>query len=127
MVREFAQALGIALVLFGLVGLAIGEQYLAGLVNVHLGADLLHLITGVILAWVAFARRPAGLVRQAVVGMGLLYLVLALLGWFVPALFGLLPQAFTTADNLLHLAIGVLALVVVWLSGRRLMTQTLGG
>jgi hypothetical protein len=59
--------------------------------------------------------------------MGLLYLVLALLGWFVPALFGLLPQALTTADNLLHLAIGVLALVVVWLSGRRLMTQTLGG
>jgi hypothetical protein len=33
MVREFAQIVGIVLIVFGIAGLALGEQYLAGLVT----------------------------------------------------------------------------------------------
>ena len=127
MLREFAQILGIALVLFGLAGLALGEQYAAGLVKVHLGADLLHLISGLALAGVGIAWGTAGLVRQTVTGTGVLYVLVGVLGFFAPALFGLVPEAFTVVDNLIHLAIGALALLGAWLSARRLATQTLGG
>jgi hypothetical protein len=127
MVREFAQIVGIVLIVVGIAGLALGEQHLAGLVNIDLGADLLHLITGVLLAWVGFGPRAAGLSRQAVGGTGFLYLVVGALGFVAPTFFGLVPAGFTMADNLAHLALGVLALAAVWLAARRLTAQTVGG
>ena len=60
MIREFAQIMGIVLIVVGIAGLALGEQQLAGLVNIDLGADLLHLITGVLLAWAGFGPGSAG-------------------------------------------------------------------
>jgi hypothetical protein len=127
MVRTFAQIVGIALILFGFTGLALTEQHVAGLVNIDLGADLFRLITGVLVAWAGFDRRAAGLARQAVGGMGLVYVVVGLLGFLAPTLFGLVPAGFTLADNLVHLAVGVLALVVIWLAERRPTAQTVGG
>ena len=127
MVRDFAQIVGIVLMLLGIAGLALGEQHLAGLVNIDLGADLLHLITGVLLAWVGFGPRSSGLNRQAVGGTGLLYLVVGALGFLAPTFFGLVPTGFTMADNVAHLALGVLALAAVWLAARRLTAHTVGG
>jgi hypothetical protein len=127
MIREFAQILGIVLIVVGIAGVALGEQQLAGLVNIDLGADLLHLITGVLLAWAGFGPGSAGLRRQAVGGIGLVYLVVGALGFLAPALFGLVPAGLTPIDNLVHLVVGVLALSVVWLAARRLTARTVGG
>jgi hypothetical protein len=127
MVREFAQIAGTSLILFGIAGLALGEQHLAGLVNIDLGADLLHLITGALLVWVGFARRAAVLARQAIARTGLLYVLVGVLGFLVPTVFGLVPAGFTLADNLVHLAVGVLALATVWQAARRLTAETVGG
>jgi hypothetical protein len=124
--RAFARIVGLVLIVFGLAGLAMGEQHLAGLVNVHLGTDLLHLVTGVLLAGVGFGSRSARLARQAVGGMGLVYVMVGVLGFLAPTLSGLVPAGFTFADNLLHLAIGGLALTAVWLASR-LAALTSGG
>lgn len=127
MVREFARIVGVLLIVFGIAGLALGEQHLVGLVNIDLGADILHVVTGLLLAWVGFGRRSARLTRQTVGRMGLLYLGVGALGFVGSTLLGLVPAGFTLADNLIHLAVGVLALVVIWLAARRLTAQTVGG
>ena len=49
--------------------------------------------------------------------LGVIYLVVGLLGFVVPTLFGLLPDGYTIFDNLLHLALGV-ASIAVALFGR---------
>jgi hypothetical protein len=43
--------------------------------------------------------------------------LVGILGFVVPMLFGLIPTGYTLFDNLLHLALGVLSLVIA-LSGR---------
>jgi hypothetical protein len=41
------------------------------------------------------------------------YLVVGILGFFVPGLFGLLTHDYDLADNILHLVLGGLALLAV--------------
>jgi hypothetical protein len=117
---------GIVLIVFGIAGLALGEEHLADMVNIDLAVDLLHLITGVLLAWVGFGPSSARLRRRAVGGLGLAYLVVCSLGFIVPTLFGLVPAGFTLLDNLVHLAVGAPGLAVLWLAARRLTALTVG-
>jgi hypothetical protein len=47
------------------------------------------------------------------------YLVVGLLGFVVPNLFGLLPEhGYSVVDNLIHLVLGVLGVTVAWVVGR---------
>ena len=52
-----------------------------------------------------------------VLALGVVYLLVGILGFIVPMMFGLIPTGYTLFDNLLHLALGVLSLVIA-LSGR---------
>jgi len=47
-----------------------------------------------------------------VLALGVVYLVVGILGFVVPMMFGLIPHGYTYFDDLLHLALGVLSLVV---------------
>jgi Domain of unknown function (DUF4383) len=58
-VRIYAQAVGVVLLLLGVLGLLLGERALLGIVNIDIVENIVHLITGGILAYVGCRVRPA--------------------------------------------------------------------
>ncbi len=44
--------------------------------------------------------------------LGVVYLAVGVLGFVVPMMFGLIPHGYTIFDDLLHLALGVLAIAI---------------
>ena len=113
-VQRYAQVLGVVLILVGIVGLLLGDRVWLGILNVDILEDIVHLITGGILAYVGFGRADLALARNVVGGLGVVYLVVGILGFIVPMMLGLIPHGYTVFDNLLHLALGVLSIVVAW-------------
>ena len=116
MARTYAGVVGVVIILIGVVGLLAGEEPLLGLVNIDIVEDLVHLLTGGLLAYVGFGQRDEGLARNVVGGLGAVYLVVGLLGFVVPMLLGLIPHGFSVVDNIIHLALGVAGLVVAFSS-----------
>ena len=111
MARLYAKVVGVTVLLVGIVGLIIGDPKdgLLGLFNVDIVEDIIHLGTGGLLTYVGFAGN-AGLVKNVVLGLGVVYLAVGLIGFAVPELFGLIPHEYNIADNILHLALGVLGI-----------------
>ena len=114
-IRVYAQVLGVVLVLTGVLGLVLGERLLLGILNIDILEDIVHILTGAMLAYVGFGRTDLALARNVVLGLGVVYLLVGLLGFVVPTLFGLLPDGYTIFDNLLHLALGGLSIAVAYL------------
>ena len=112
--RVYAQVLGVVLILTGVLGLVLGERLLLGILNIDIVEDIVHILTGGILAYVGFGRMALALARNVVLGLGVIYLLVGLLGFVVPNLFGLLPDGYTIFDNLLHLVIGGLSIAVAY-------------
>jgi hypothetical protein len=48
--------------------------------------------------------------------LGAIYLLVGVLGFIIPMLFGLLPHGYSVVDNLIHLTLGVLSLAVAFAS-----------
>ncbi len=115
--RIYAQVIGVVLLLVGVVGLVLGNQVWLGLLNVDILEDIVHLITGGLLAYVGFGRTNLTLTRTVVGVLGVIYLVVGVLGFVVPMIFGLIPHGYTVFDNLLHLALGVLSIALAWFVG----------
>ena len=111
-IKRFAQILGVVLVLVGLVGLVLGDKVWLGILNVDIVEDIVHLATGGLLAYVGFSGMDLSAARSVVLALGVVYLLVGILGFFVPTMFGLIPNGYTVFDNLLHLALGGLGLVV---------------
>jgi hypothetical protein len=111
-IKRFAQILGVVLVLVGLVGLVLGDKVWLGILNVDIVEDIVHLATGGLLAYVGFSGMDLSAARSVVLALGVVYLLVGILGFFVPTMFGLIPDGYTVFDNLLHLALGGLGLVV---------------
>ena len=110
---NYAKVVGLVVLLVGIVGLIMGDaNYLLGLFNVELLEDIVHLATGGLMAYVGFVARDNRLARTVVGALGVVYLLVAILGFVDPTLFGLLNLGYTTADNILHLALGVLGIIV---------------
>ena len=94
------------LLLLGVLGLLMGERALLGIVNIDIVEDIVHLITGGILAYVGFGLRNEGVARSVVGALGAVYLLVGGLGFVLPTLFGLLPHgiAWQTTSFTLRLA-----------------------
>ncbi len=120
-VRNYARILGIVLLVVGVLGLLLGNM-LFGLFNSDLLEDIIHIGSGALMAYVGFALLDNGLARTLVGGLGVVYLLVGLLGFVAPNLFGLIPTGYTLADNLLHLALGILGIVVGFLLPRSTAT-----
>jgi hypothetical protein len=118
MVRQYAQIVGILVIVLGVAGLLLGEQRLLGAVNIDIMEDIVHLVTGGLLAYVGFGRVDPGLARNIVGGIGVVYLLVGVLGFIAPTLFGLLPSGYSVVDNLIHLVLGALGIAVGWFVGR---------
>ena len=115
--RVYAQVVGVVLLLLGVLGFVLGDGLLLGLVNIDIVEDIIHLITGGLLAYVGFGQRDEGVARTVVLVVRVIYALVGLLGFVLPSLFGLLPHGYSVADNLIHLALGVLSLVVAFAFG----------
>ena len=113
--RLYAQIVGVVVILIGVVGLILGEKSLGGLLNIDILEDIIHLVTGGLLAYVGFGQRDEGLARNVVGGLGVVYLLVGVLGFVIPMLFGLLPNGYSIVDNLIHLALGIAGIVVGFL------------
>ncbi len=118
-VRNYARIIGIVLLITGVVGLLLGNM-LFGLFNSDLLEDIIHLGSGALMAYVGFAVSDNGLARTLVGGLGVVYLLVGILGFITPTLFGLIPTGYTLADNLLHLGLGILGIVVGFLLPRNM-------
>ena len=116
MARTYAGVVGVVVILIGVVGLLLGEQSLLGLVNIDIVEDIVHLVTGGLLAYVGFGQRDEGLARSVVGGLGVVYLLVGVLGFIIPFLFGLLPHGYSIVDNIIHLALGVAGIAVAFSS-----------
>lgn len=77
--------------------------------------DLEHLVVGGLLAYAGSERRDAHLVRGMVGGVSVLYLLAFVLGFVVPALFGMLPDLSNgiALAHSIHAVLGVSGLAVV--------------
>jgi hypothetical protein len=89
------------------------------ILNIDIVEDAVHLITGGLLAYVGFSRVDLALARNVALGLGVVYLLVGLLGFVVPTMSGLLPDAYTAFDNLLPLALGVLSIAVAYVRAGR--------
>ena len=116
MARTYAGIVGVTVILIGVVGLIAGEQPLFGLVNIDIVEDLVHLLTGGLLAYVGLGQRDEGLARGVVGGLGVVYLLVGVLGFIVPMLLGLLPHGYSIVDNIIHLTLGVAGIAVAFSS-----------
>jgi hypothetical protein len=113
-IQTYTQILGIVLILVGIVGLLLGDGLLLGILNIDVVEDIVHILTGGLLAYVGFGRLDLGAARSVVAAFGVVYLLVGILGFILPNLFGLIPSGYTVFDNLLHLVLGVLSLVIVF-------------
>ena len=116
MARTYAGIVGVVVILIGVVGLLAGEEPLLGLVNIDIVEDIVHLLTGGLLAYVGFGQRDEGLARSVVGGLGVVYLLVGVLGFVIPMLLGLVPHGYSIVDNIIHLALGAAGIGVAFSS-----------
>ena len=109
--RLYAKVVGVVVLVVGVVGLIAGnpEDGLLGLFNIDILEDIIHLGSGGLLAYVGFKGTDSA-VKSVVTALGVIYLIVGVVGFIVPELFGLLPNGYNVADNILHLVLGALAL-----------------
>ena len=116
--RSYAQIAGVVVLLLGVAGLVLGDQKLGGLLNIDITEDIVHLVTGGALAYAGFGIRDNATVRTIVGALGVIYIGIGILGFVDDNLFGLIPSGFTIFDNIFHLGVGVISVLVAWFIGR---------
>lgn len=111
MIRFYARYMGIAIIAVGVVGLLLGER---SLLNIDILEDVVHVLTGGLLAYVGFSNLNLDLVKSVVRGMSVLYLSVGVLSFITPGLFSVLPHEYSGFDNVLHVGIGGIGIALAW-------------
>ncbi|MGI8877396.1 MAG: DUF4383 domain-containing protein [Candidatus Limnocylindria bacterium] len=110
--RTYGQVVGVVLLLLGVAGLLLGDQ-LIGLLNIEIVEDVIHLALGAVLAYIGFGMRDNGTARMIATVIGVTLLLVGVIGFVAPNLFGLLPKVgYTWLDHVVHLVLGALGVYV---------------
>jgi hypothetical protein len=117
--RIVAIVLGIVVGLLAVIGFFIEGEHLLGIMNVDLTLDILRLLIAAALLVVGLAPQVSPQATKAVIiVVGAMYVLMGLLAFADPTLFGLLPTGFTGFDIAFHLIVGIAALVVAFVPQR---------
>ena len=100
--KGWAKIIGVILLLVGVLGFFTGDSVLGFMVNPQ--HNIVHLLTGLIFAIAGFG---SGSAKGVNTWLGIIYIVVAILGFFVASFASLL--AINTADSWLHLVIGIIS------------------
>ena len=104
MAKIYAQVVGVVLILLGIAGL-FQDPRLLGL-NSDIAEDAIHILAGAAALYAGFGTRSDGPAIQYARIFGPVYLLLGILGFIAPEMFGLLPNDLLVQDNIVHLALG---------------------
>ena len=118
MVQRIALVFGVVFLLVGILGLLSaggldmgaeidGPGMLLGLFPINLLHNILHLVFGV---WGLAGSRSFGGAKTYATVVGIIYIVLAICGFFIPTTFGLVPIG--GHDIWLHAVIGIVLAIV---------------
>jgi hypothetical protein len=116
--RTFAAALGAVLTVVAVLGFfgnpIVGDATGNPLLVTGIVHDLVHLTTGALLLYIAFGMggRPQA---DALIGVGIAYLVLVPLTLLSPTLLGIFNYPVNGLDHLFHLAVAAACIGVGWL------------
>lgn len=117
--RTVATVLGIVVGLLAIIGFFVEGEHLLGIMNVDLTLDILRLLIAAALLVVGLAPQvPPQATRAAIIVVGGMYVLMGLLAFADPTLFGLLPTGFTGFDIAFHLIVGIAALVIAFVPQR---------
>jgi hypothetical protein len=126
--QRVSQIFGIVFVIVGLAGFVVtggsmdasmAAPRLLGLFPLNVVHNLVHLLFGV---WGLLGARTFAGAKRYLFGAGVIYLVLAICGYFVPNGFGLVPIG--GADVALHALLGVVLLGAAFGTARGAATAT---
>jgi hypothetical protein len=117
--RIVATVLGIVVGLLAIIGFFVEGEHLLGIMNVDLTLDILRLLIAAALLVVGLAPQvPAQATKAVIIVVGAMYVLMGLLAFADPTLFGLLPTGFTGFDIAFHLIVGIAALVIAFVPQR---------
>ena len=102
-VRRFAALIGIVFVLLGIIGFI--NPHAFGRFHLDTTHNILHLVVGLLGLLAAWGEGYATRFSQAI---GILYMLMAVLGFFTKDLFGFMHVGLS--DNVLHFIVGAIAL-----------------
>src|SRR3989337_4415896 len=106
--KTYAMWGGIILLVLGVLGLFVqGDKFLG--LNSDTVEDIIHVVAGLILVYFGFRGTDAQAATWAMV-FGVVFLVVGVVGFVIPKLFGLLPAGVGAIDNIVHLIYGAVGL-----------------
>lgn len=106
--KAFSGVVGIIFLILGIMGFFIDELW--GIIHFDLLHNIIHLAVGVIGIGVSAKAAASKLFAKI---LGIVYVALAIFGFIVPELIG--DMILETAENVLHLVVGAIALFVGYL------------
>lgn len=122
--KKIGLVLGIIFVLVGVLGMVgtgiVGPE---GTFMTNTAHDLVHLISGLILIFVAM--KSAGATGTTLKVLGIIYLIVAILGFVMTGADGMLLGFLMSngADNVLHLILGIVLLGAGFWAGKKPMSS----
>ncbi len=115
MAKLFAQVTGVVLLILGLVGFVSGD-YLIGLNSATI-EDVFHVVLGLISLYAGFSQGDNLAIKTALV-LGLVYILVAIVGFINPDVGGLYNPDLRTPDHLVHLVLGLVGIYVGYASSK---------
>jgi hypothetical protein len=122
LVLGWSVALGVFLIVFGVLGF-VNNPLVGPPINNPIAVtgtihDMVHLATGAVALYIAFGFRGRTQ-ANALIGLGILYLVFLVLTILSPNLFGILNYPVNGVDHVIHAAIGVISIAIGYLGRTR--------